>query len=188
MRPGSDIRMARADGPQALGLAVELGRVYAAAYLGTPQEGDPFYSGEQFAARLAGYASSEGFVLATARDAGAALLGYAFGYALPPGARWWDGLLDPVPEGFITETGTRTFALCELHVRAEDRGRGLATRLHRELLAGTPCERATVLVRPENPARGIYERWGYRSAGRLKPYPQSPTYLALVRPRIDGEC
>jgi hypothetical protein len=35
-------------------LADDLGVLYAAAYAGTPQGSDPFYSGARFAERLAG--------------------------------------------------------------------------------------------------------------------------------------
>jgi ribosomal protein S18 acetylase RimI-like enzyme len=84
------------------------------------------------------------------------------------------------PEGFTTETGTRTFALNELHVRADCRGSGVASSLHSKLLESGQYERATVLVRPENPALSLYWHWGYREIGKLKPYPDSPLYLAMV--------
>jgi ribosomal protein S18 acetylase RimI-like enzyme len=175
----SDVALARLDGPGAMEIAGELAEVFVAAHHGTPRGADPFFSAEQFVTRLGRYAAAPGFALVTARDA--ALAGYVFGYPLPPEATWWNGLLDPTAEGFTTENGTRTFALCELQVRADHRGQGLATRLHDELVSGTCCRRTTVLVRPENPAGSIYRGWGYEPVGRLKPFPGSPTYLALVR-------
>jgi ribosomal protein S18 acetylase RimI-like enzyme len=175
----SDLAIEPHDGRAAAALADELGALYAAAYIGTPQENDPFYSAARFAERLNGYIKSPGFALVTART-GADLIGYAFGYALPVGARWWNGLLDTPPEGFTTETGTRTFALNELHVRADCRGSGVASALHSKLLESGQYERATVLVRPENPALSLYRHWGYREIGKLKPYPDSPIYLAMV--------
>jgi ribosomal protein S18 acetylase RimI-like enzyme len=177
----SDVVIERHDGRAAAALADELGALYAAAYHGTPQENDPFYSAAQFAERLNGYIKSPGFALVTAR-AGTSLIGYAFGYALPVGARWWNGLIGTPPEGFTTETGTRTFALNELHVRADRRGSGIASELHSNLLESGQYERATVLVRPENSAVDQYRHWGYRQVGRLKPYLDSPEYLALVLP------
>lgn len=178
----SDLVLYRHTSGQARDLADELGGLFAAAYAGTPQENDPFYSAERFAQRLHGYIKSPGFALVTARTGqNSDLIGYAFGYLLPPGARWWDGLLEAQSEDVITETGSRTFALNELHVRADHRGEGVASALHSELLsAAAPQERATVLVRPDNPARQQYEHWGYRKLGQLKPYPDSPTYLALL--------
>jgi ribosomal protein S18 acetylase RimI-like enzyme len=173
----------RHDGPGARAVVQELGALYAAAYRDTPQEHDPFYSAQRFAERLSGYTSAPGFALVTARNPhDHALIGYAFGYVLPATSRWWTGLLDPAPEGFTTETGHRTFALNELHVDAAWRGRGIASRLH-QALPLDDVERATVLVRQDNPARAIYTRWGYQYLGRLQPYPDSPIYAALVLPR-----
>lgn len=179
---GPAIVLARLDGTAARSVAHELGALHLAAYVGTPEETDPFYSAERFAERLTGYASSPAFALVTARAGeDGPLIGYAFGYVLPPGARWWDGLLDPVPAGLTTETGRRTFAVCELHVDAAWRGRGLASLLHRTLLPGDP-ERATLLVRQDNPARAVYAHWGYEYVGRLQPYPDAPVYAALLLP------
>jgi ribosomal protein S18 acetylase RimI-like enzyme len=176
-----DLVIERHDASEAVALADELGALYAAAYSGTPQADDPFYSASRFAERLNGYVKAPGFKLVTART-GNVLIGYAFGYMLPRDARWWNGLLDATPEGFTTETGSRTFALNELHVRADHRGSGVASTMHRSLMTADHHERATVLVRPENPALGLYKHWGYRPIGRLKPYPDSPEYLALVLP------
>jgi ribosomal protein S18 acetylase RimI-like enzyme len=174
-----DVSLERHDGSAALELIDELGALYAAAYAGTPQEKDPFYSAERFADRLHKYLSSSGFALVTARS-GKELIGYAFGYLLPPESRWWAGLLDQQPPEFTEETGARTFALNELHVRGDHRGSGVASKLHSVLLSEGPQSRATVLVRPENPARNQYEHWGYHPVGRLKPFEDSPTYLALI--------
>ena len=174
-----DLVIEKHDGNQAAVLADELGALYAAAYAGTPQADNPFYSADRFAERLHGYIKAPGFRLVTAR-AGGDLIGYAFGYVLPVSARWWAGLLDTPPAGFTTETGSRTFALNELHVRADHRGSGVASKLHSKLLETGSHERATVLVRPENPALHQYEHWGYHPVGRLKPYPDSPEYLAMV--------
>jgi ribosomal protein S18 acetylase RimI-like enzyme len=175
----SDLILRHHDAEAARAIVGELADAYGEAYVGTPQEQDPFYSRERFIERFNGYTSAPGFELVTAHD-GAKLAGYIFGYALPSGARWWNGLLDPVPEGFTRETGSRTFALNELHVRAPWRGQGVASLLHKELVAHRPEDRSTILVRPENPARATYLHWGYQVIGRLQPYLDSPVYDALV--------
>jgi len=179
----------RHDGEQARAVAGELCRIYVQVYRGTRNEHDPFHGEEQFLRRLDGYTRAPGFTLVTADVAGDGMAGYAFGYVLPPGARWWNGLLDPVPEGFTTETGARTFAVNEINVAAGWRGRGVATRLHRELVDSRPEERFTLLVEPANEAgaRRLYMSWGYEMAARLKPYPDSPTYDALVLPLRTAE-
>jgi len=170
------------DSPHAQALADDLSLIYREAYAGTDEEHDPFHSAERFLQRFAGYSRAPGFELVTARAADAVLVGYVFGYTLPVGARWWNGLLDAVPAGFTEETGSRTFAINELHVRAPWRGRGVASRLHHELVDHRPEERVTLLVVPDNPARSSYLHWGYRPVSRLRPFPDSPTYEALVLP------
>ncbi len=162
--------------------AGELAAVFRLAYIGTPQERDPFYTEDRFIGRFNGYSSAPGFELVTAHDQGE-LVGYIFGYPLPSTARWWNGLVDAVPDGFTDESGQRTFALNELHVREGWRGRGVATRLHTELVDHRKEPRLTVLVRPENPARATYLHWAYRPVARLQPFPDSPVYDALVLER-----
>lgn len=140
----------------------------------------PFYSAERFADRVRGYFGSPGFALVVAYIDGEPV-GQAFGYRLPPGARWWDGLVTKAPPGLTDETGTRTFALCELMVVAKWQGRGIAHALHDDLLAAQPVERATLLVREDNEsAQAAYARWGWCKVGRLQPYPDAPVYDALI--------
>lgn len=107
---------------------------------------------------------------------------YAFGYGLPPQARWWNGLVTDVPEGFTDERdGTRSFALNELLVRAPWRGRDLGRKLVEALLAGRTEERAVALTRPDNGAiQSQYRAAGWRKVGELQPFPDSPRYDSLV--------
>jgi ribosomal protein S18 acetylase RimI-like enzyme len=163
----------------AVTLVDDLTALHVASIAGTPQEHDPFVAPERFKERLAGYMRAPAFAVSTARD-GSDLVGYAFGYGLPADARWWEGLLDPVPDGFTLETGVRTLAVNEIHVRADHRGRGIASAVHGRLLESGPWARATLLARPENPALGQYQHWGYLPVGRLRPFADAPEYLALV--------
>jgi hypothetical protein len=66
----------------------------------------------------------------------------AFGYGLPASTRWWNGLTGDVADGFTVETGRRTFAFNELMVLPQWQNKHIAHRLHHELLAGRPEERA----------------------------------------------
>jgi ribosomal protein S18 acetylase RimI-like enzyme len=105
----------------------------------------------------------------------------AFGYTLPESARWWHGLTTPVDPALIAETGERTFALCELMVHPDWQRHRIAQALHNELLSHRAEERATLLVREDNiAAQTAYARWGWAKIGKLKPYPDSPHYDALV--------
>jgi acetyltransferase (GNAT) family protein len=147
----------------------------------------PFGAVETFARRLDGYAAAPGFGCVLGREHGT-VVGYAFGYPLPVGARWWLGLTDAVPAAEIAETGRRTFALNELMVRAPWRGTGAAYTIHEALLAGRTEERATLLVDPTHPkVLALYERWGYRVLSDLRPaWPDAPLLTVMVREPISG--
>lgn len=143
---------------------------------------NPFYSVDRFIERVRGYIRAPGFGLAVAYI-DRKPVGQAFGYALPPAARWWGGLTTSVPEGFTDETGVRTFALNELMVVPEWQGQGVAHALHDELLGSRREERATLLVRENNTsAQTAYARWGWQKIGKLQPYPDSPHFDAMVLP------
>lgn len=137
-----------------------------------------FYSPARFGQRLDAYAQDPGFDLVTAHLEDA-LVGYAFGGPLSAATRWWDGLLENDSE-LTRETGTRTFAFREIIVRKAHQRRGYAHRLHDALLEARTEERATLLVRPDNPARDLYLRWGWRLVGHLQPFPDSPVFDSLV--------
>ncbi|MCX4486350.1 GNAT family N-acetyltransferase [Streptomyces anulatus] len=88
-------------------------------------------------------------------------VGYTYGAPLPPGSRWWGGLLTDVPADVTTETGTRTYALSELMVRTPWRKTGVARQLHSAVLATRREERATLLVDQTHPkVHALYESWG----------------------------
>lgn len=154
--------------------------VYVASHGETADR--PFFSAERFAERFVAYARAPGFDIVIGHIDGRPI-GQAFGYALPPNARWWNGLTTPVEDGFTIETGSRTFALNELMVVPEWQGKGMAHALHDALLSARTEERATLLVREDNaPAQRAYHHWGWRKIGKLKPFPDSPHFDALILP------
>src|SRR6266511_485703 len=140
----------------------------------------PFYSAERFWERFEGYLQGPGFDLVTGR-LGGHLVGYAFGSTLPADTRWWSGIEGADPN-LTEETGNRTFAFREILVRKAFQHRGYAHQLHNELLANRSEERATLLVRGDNPARLLYARWGWSQVGFLQPYPDSPRFESTVLP------
>lgn len=153
--------------------------VYAEVY--ADRLGDPFFSLPRYRERLEGYAARDGFTLVTGELDGE-LIGYALGYTLPAGSRWWNGLRDHVHPELLVEDGRRTYALTEVMVRADWRRRGHARALHDALLSGRREERATLLVLPGNvPARTAYLAWGWHKLGKLQPFDDAPVYDAMVR-------
>jgi len=96
------------------------------------------------------------------------LVGFCFGYALPEGTYWWDGLTPLPAAGFTTEDGTRTFALAEIEVRTAWQGKGIGRVLHDAMLAQRHEERATLATGPQaDAARALYERWGWQAVGTI---------------------
>lgn len=141
---------------------------------------DPFYSVERFVERVRGYIRAPGFELVVGAVDDAPV-GLALGYALPPLARWWNGLTTRVASGFTEEDGTRTFGLCELMVHPSWQARGVGHAIHDELFARRPERRASLLVDPGNvTAQRAYERWGWWHLGKLQPFQDSPHYDVLV--------
>lgn len=154
--------------------------VYAEVYADRLHE--EFQTVERFAERLEGHASGPGWECVVGYDDGEPV-GYAYGYTLPTRANWWKGLRTPVDPGLIEETGRRTFALCELMVRAPWRGTGAAKAIHDELVSNRPEERVTLLVERDHPrVRALYERWGYQWIGELLPFPDAPLFDSLILP------
>lgn len=172
------IRLTRYDAEGARTIVDSLVCVFAEIY--AYKADDPFFMVERFRERFMIHTSRPRYELVTAMSENA-LVGYIYGVPLPAETGWWNGLLDPVPPEQVSETGNRTFALNELMVRANWRRRGIARRLHTALMENRPEERAALLVEPGNtPARSAYLAWGWRSVGRLQPFPDAPVYDAMM--------
>ncbi|WP_410538122.1 N-acetyltransferase [Streptomyces sp. KL2] len=148
--------------------------------------GEPFNSRERFGERLDSYASRPGWETVIGYQ-GDEPVGCAFGGPLVPGTRWWSSMLQPMPEDFTREDGTRTFAVQEVMVRGPWRGSagaGTSRLLHETLLAERAERRATLLVDPsrsDGRLKAVYESWGYRNIGDQQPFPDSPRFATMVR-------
>ncbi|WP_255952421.1 GNAT family N-acetyltransferase [Streptomyces odontomachi] len=127
-------------------------------------------------------AERKGFRLVLASE-GSEVLGFTFGFWLPPDTGWWKNTLKPLPDEFAHETGTRTFAVIELAVRKFWRRRGIAAELHSRLIQGLKAERITLTQRPEPetaPAQSAYVSWGYQKIGQSRPWDEAPLYDVMV--------
>ncbi|MFC8382136.1 GNAT family N-acetyltransferase [Nocardia sp. NPDC057272] len=162
--------------------------IYRRSYREAIDSGHTFDSPEAFMHRFDAYTdptreSGIELVIVYLNDVS---IGQTWGWPLTPNTAWWDGLTLDGPLAangdFIRESGTRTFALSEIMVDQSYAGRGLAHRLHDELLAGRTEDRATLLVEPENDrAYAAYRRWGWARVGRLTPsWPDAPTFDVLL--------
>lgn len=72
----------------------------------------------------------------------------------------------------LLRRGSRVIRLYTLAVDPAARGLGLAGRLVAELLAVCPrrCDVFSLEVRADNPARALYERWGFKVVADLPGY------------------
>jgi ribosomal protein S18 acetylase RimI-like enzyme len=168
------------DGDQDQGLLQVVQPLYAEVYAEPPYLEGPAEVAD-FAGGWARRAQQPGFRLVVA-FAGDEPVGFSFGHRLRPDSAWWDGLLSPAPDEVTSEHEGRTFAVIELAVRKAYRHRRIGGLLHWALLAGRSEDRVTLLVRPEATAAiAAYRSWGYEVVGRLRPFPDAPTYVAMLR-------
>jgi ribosomal protein S18 acetylase RimI-like enzyme len=175
----SVVTLASFDAGQAQPLLEELIAVYGEIY---SDPNDAFHGEGRYRRQITSHMTAPGWRLVTAHTDDGELVGYAYGFPLPASTRWWDGLLTPVPDGFTAEDGHRTFAISEIMVRSPWRRQGIAKELHDEVLAGSPTQRATLLVEPDNaPAQAAYASWGWCKVAELRPgWEHAPLYHALL--------
>jgi GNAT superfamily N-acetyltransferase len=149
---------------EAPALLNELCVAYADAYGVVPGE-DIATKTSAFRDRATRALAAPNYTLVTA-EADGQIVGFAFGYSLRPDTTWWEGLSPEPPEGFATETGSRTAVLAEIEIRQSWQSKGLGRALHDAFLRGRSEERATLATGPTaDAARALYERWGWQRAG-----------------------
>ncbi|MEV4820532.1 GNAT family N-acetyltransferase [Micromonospora sp. NPDC049274] len=166
------------DADEAYGFLDQLVDLYLAVY----SDGDEFHSEDRYRRQLDLHMQRAGWELVTAAVDGV-LVGYVYGFPLPPQTRWWDGIHEPVPPGFTDEDGKRTFAISELLVHLAWRRQGIAAALHYKLVAGRREQRTTLLVHPDNAAaQRAYRSWGWTKVTKLQPnWKNAPVFDVLVR-------
>ncbi|MCX5069450.1 GNAT family N-acetyltransferase [Micromonospora lupini] len=175
MTDGLILRRYSAD--EAKGLLDQLVDLYLEVYVGSGE----FYSEDRYRRQLDLHMQRSGWELVTA-TIGGAIVGYIYGFPLPPETQWWEGIHEPVPPGFTEEDGTRTFALSELLVHRAWRRQGIAAALHNVLVTSRTEARTTLLVHPDNAtAQTAYRSWGWRKVTELQPqWKGAPTFAVLV--------
>ncbi|MEU8407291.1 GNAT family N-acetyltransferase [Micromonospora sp. NPDC048842] len=160
------------------GILDQLVDLYLEVYAG----GGEFHSEDRYRRQLSLHMERDGWEMVTASVDGA-LVGYIYGFPLPPQTRWWEGIHEPVPPGFAEEDGTRTFALSELLVHPGWRRLGIARVLHDDLIGRRAESRTTLLARPDDvAAQTAYRSWGWFKITKLQPnWEDAPIFDVLVR-------
>ncbi|WP_051027273.1 GNAT family N-acetyltransferase [Nocardia higoensis] len=123
-------------------------------------------------------------------ECGEELVGFAYGYGLTSG-RWWEGLRDPVPEGFTTEWAGRTFAVIDIGVSVRWRRQRVGARLMETLLGGRREQRASLGVIPAlSDSARFYSATGWILVGTQDSPPDagwtSPVFDVYVRELATG--
>ncbi len=156
-------------GTGALDLIAKLKPLYANAYSEPPYKMSS-EDIEQFEIRITKHAGLEGFVLVAA-DIDGRLVGFSYGFTFPP-RRWWTGVkTDPPPDDVASGP---LFAVIELGVHTDFRGRGFSRQLVKAILADRPAAFASLISRPGAQAHAMYRRWGWQKVGNTQTYTHWP--------------
>ena len=116
------------------------------------------------------------------------LVGFAYGFTVPPETKRWSNLTKTVSPELTQEWPGRTFLLFDFAVQAAYRGFGIGRKLHDVLLGSRSEERASLSVEP--PAvdtKAIHEHWGWRKVAQSigGPTAAAPMFDVYVRDNLD---
>ncbi|MGH3916406.1 MAG: GNAT family N-acetyltransferase [Pseudonocardiaceae bacterium] len=164
------------NGETALSMLDEITELYLHAHQETDQDNEPLYHQDAFLTRTRNQTQRDGFTIVWARSHRTDLVGFCFGVPLGEG-QWWTGNASPPPPQILAAP---KFAVIELIVRHDWRGRGLGRHLLDELLRERPEQYATLTTRTNTPARRIYAQWGWEQVGTAQHTPEAPIMDQLV--------
>ncbi|WP_433657990.1 GNAT family N-acetyltransferase [Nocardia sp. CA-128927] len=173
------LKLVRYDAAETLRHAEEIQAVYLAAHL--PQQDNPWYSPAKFWERLEDlYAPIPDFELVAGwRDD--RMVGYAFGtpYRRPQDVR--NKAVHVFAEVAAEPVDAPVYIFREFAVHPDHQGQGYARIIHNALLSERPERLAYLLVRVGNPARSMYESWGWRGIGQDQPFSDSPVMDEMAK-------
>lgn len=173
--PDRQVTIEAGDGAALMAMLDEVTDLYRVIRAAGPHASSPLYSRDAFVSRTTAQAGRPGFAATWAR-AGDELVGFAFGFQMPAGG-WWGGNPTMPPPEILDQP---KFAVIELNVREDQRGQGIGRRLLDALLAGRPEPYAILTTGPDEPARQMYARWGWRQVGTAQHTPDAPLMDQLV--------
>ncbi len=158
------------------GVLAEMADLYDEVHAAPRYDSGSLWRREAFLDRTRVQMDRDGFAIVLARSDTGELVGFSFGLPLGAG-RWWGGGATAPPDEILS---TSKFALIELDVRGRWRGQGIGRKMHDKLLTGRPEQYAILTTLPTEPARQMYQRWGWRQVGTAQHSPDSPVMDALV--------
>ncbi|GAB3945570.1 hypothetical protein GCM10029976_071570 [Kribbella albertanoniae] len=145
------------DRTASLGIATELGEVFAAAFAGEEHSDATHFATDQ----LPTHAGRDDFRLVAARDE--SVLGFAYGVTGWPGQWWSDRIAAAIPAELAAEWIGGHFEVVELAVIPEAQGRGLGAALMTALMDGLPHRKALLTTYVDDRAAPrLYRRLGWQ--------------------------
>ena len=165
------------DGTAAKAHVEALAGLYADVYAEPPYLEGPEHVAS-FRQHLEHELALPGFTLARAID-GPDLIGAAYGFTLPAG-EWMEPSAQE-PPAHIRDLPKLNIA--EWMVRGPYRRTGVGRRLLDMLLTDRPEPWAVLASNPAAPAHQIYHRWGWKTAGRIKPPAMPPMDVLALQLR-----
>ncbi|GAA0602271.1 GNAT family N-acetyltransferase [Kribbella sandramycini] len=141
----------------ALGIAAELGEVFAAAFAAD----DPSADAVRFATeQLPTHAARDDFKLVTYETP---VAGFAYGFTGYPGQWWSDRIAGAVSPELAADWIGGHFEVVELAVRPSARCQGIGAELMTALVDGLPQRRALLTTYADDrPAPRLYRRLGWQ--------------------------
>jgi GNAT superfamily N-acetyltransferase len=144
------------------------------------QQHNPWFGPGPFWDRLADlYAPTRDFGLVAAW-LDETMIGYAFGSPKDNPASTWEMTRRELPEVPFPGDSTPVYIFREFAVHPGHQRKGYGRMIHDALLKNRPEPLAHLLVRADNPAKDIYQHWGWRAIGKVQPFADSPTMDAMV--------
>ncbi|MCC2592060.1 GNAT family N-acetyltransferase [Tessaracoccus sp. OS52] len=108
------------------------------------------------------------------------ILGFVFGFDFVP-ENWWPRQIIPAMEAAgHHEWLDDAFELAEIEVDPEFHGQGLGSSLLHAQLDSMRQSRALLATHPDNPARGLYRRFGFVDLLEDFEYPETKQAVAIM--------
>ena len=172
-----EYRVEKGGGTIARNLFEEMTNLYVKVYAEPPYDSGPLFQKEAFTARTNRQMDYDDFVItwATSEQQGR-LIGFSFGFSFDVD-RWWAGEASPPPAEILR---SKKFAVIELVVDSQWRGRGIGKKLLSSLLADRAEKFAILTADSEAPARQIYAYWGWEQIGTARHTDDASTMDQLV--------